>query len=334
MIRILYLIGNGFDKNLGLATSYPEFYKYYLKEPSKDENVVKFKNILADKERYGDVKLWADLELLLGKCTEEFDSVEAFSAALLDVNESLRQYIDNEGSRVIPDSNAHDKFIGYLLNPQSKLSRYCRRDFDGFVNSYGNDWKIDFMSFNYTYSLERLLEESESELGKNFYGGKTSWGTIRHIHGVHDGTILLGVNDESQIANKTFRGNRLLLRKFVKPIMNNVIEELVDDDCVTLITKANLIICFGLSFGATDGIWWKAISQVIPSNNKRLFLYDYNPNANIEHQKFLLGDLQDALISKMMPSADQAARAHTYYLLNTSMFSGLDSCVGIKGIYI
>ena len=29
-MKILFLIGNGFDKNLGLPTSYLEFYDYYF----------------------------------------------------------------------------------------------------------------------------------------------------------------------------------------------------------------------------------------------------------------------------------------------------------------
>lgn len=34
-MNILYILGNGFDKAMGMATSYPEFYKY-LKENVKN----------------------------------------------------------------------------------------------------------------------------------------------------------------------------------------------------------------------------------------------------------------------------------------------------------
>jgi hypothetical protein len=37
-MNIVYIIGNGFDLNLKLDTSYRDFYEYYKKQPSKDDN--------------------------------------------------------------------------------------------------------------------------------------------------------------------------------------------------------------------------------------------------------------------------------------------------------
>lgn len=62
MPRIAFLIGNGFDLNIGLATRYDQFCKHYLKEHSED--------FLA-KSMKTDMKLWSDLELALGKVTEQ-----------------------------------------------------------------------------------------------------------------------------------------------------------------------------------------------------------------------------------------------------------------------
>ena len=36
-MNIAYLIGNGFDLNLGLKTKYMDFYKYYLEQESKND---------------------------------------------------------------------------------------------------------------------------------------------------------------------------------------------------------------------------------------------------------------------------------------------------------
>ena len=43
-MKIVYLIGNGFDLNLGLKTSYRDFYKKYIKQKSNSEIVENFKN--------------------------------------------------------------------------------------------------------------------------------------------------------------------------------------------------------------------------------------------------------------------------------------------------
>ena len=42
-MQILYIIGNGFDLNLGLETSYNHFYNYYKAVESDNINVQKLK---------------------------------------------------------------------------------------------------------------------------------------------------------------------------------------------------------------------------------------------------------------------------------------------------
>ena len=50
-MNILHFIGNGFDKNLGLPTSYPEFYAWYLAQPSKSKIIQNLKSQLkADRD--------------------------------------------------------------------------------------------------------------------------------------------------------------------------------------------------------------------------------------------------------------------------------------------
>lgn len=57
-MNITFLVGNGFDLNLGLRTSYETFYKYYIKKEPHD---------LIAKFIKDDYRLWADLELGLGE---------------------------------------------------------------------------------------------------------------------------------------------------------------------------------------------------------------------------------------------------------------------------
>lgn len=57
-MNITFLIGNGFDINLGLKTRYTDFYPYYL---SQNHDDIISKAIANDYDR------WADLELALGQ---------------------------------------------------------------------------------------------------------------------------------------------------------------------------------------------------------------------------------------------------------------------------
>ena len=38
-MNIVHIIGNGFDLNLDLKTSYRHFYEYYKNQESKNENI-------------------------------------------------------------------------------------------------------------------------------------------------------------------------------------------------------------------------------------------------------------------------------------------------------
>jgi abortive infection AbiH-like protein len=83
-MNVLFFIGNGFDLNLGLKTSYADFYKYYTKIISKSSAVNRLKNEIS-----GDLKDWSDLELSLGKYTEKIKSVTEFDQVFEDIGNYL-----------------------------------------------------------------------------------------------------------------------------------------------------------------------------------------------------------------------------------------------------
>ena len=70
-MKILFLLGNGFDINLSLPTDYQSFYDVYLKEASPSVTVSELKKYL-NQERY---QTWADLEWGLGQYTTKVKSV-------------------------------------------------------------------------------------------------------------------------------------------------------------------------------------------------------------------------------------------------------------------
>lgn len=77
-MRILYIIGNGFDISLGMKTGYPDFYRYYLSFSSKDDDITKLKDCIKDNK----YETWADLEIGLGKYTSSISSPEIFLKCL------------------------------------------------------------------------------------------------------------------------------------------------------------------------------------------------------------------------------------------------------------
>lgn len=84
-MNIVYLIGNGFDRNLGLKTSYQDFYQYYQQQPSSTEDILKIKQLMKNEPS----EFWSDLELALGRITTEFDDAIRFVKALQDISDNL-----------------------------------------------------------------------------------------------------------------------------------------------------------------------------------------------------------------------------------------------------
>ena len=92
-MQLTFLIGNGFDLNLGLNTRYRQFYDYYIKQDSKNDTIRHFKEDLSEH-----IEDWADLEVALGDYAEHFalDRAYDYIELLDDVQDALADYIDDQ----------------------------------------------------------------------------------------------------------------------------------------------------------------------------------------------------------------------------------------------
>ena len=89
MKYVTLFLGNGFDLNLGLKTSYKDFIDCYINEcTSSNSNVSKMKGLLSKNDME-----WGNLELLLGKFTKDYDNAESFYEAFCDMGEQLLLYL-------------------------------------------------------------------------------------------------------------------------------------------------------------------------------------------------------------------------------------------------
>ena len=88
-MNVAFLLGNGFDLQLGLKTRYENFYEYYSKRPSANELISHLKEHINDylegkKNRLPDVN-WEDLEMALGKYTKELKSYEELEDKIKEI---------------------------------------------------------------------------------------------------------------------------------------------------------------------------------------------------------------------------------------------------------
>lgn len=285
-MNILYIIGNGFDLAQGLKTSYADFYPYYLQCDSPNEAVKQLKKEI--KEDVGD---WSDLELALGRFSKEVASERVFTELYFDLSERLSDYLSLEVDKKQFTRDA--KISGDLFMPHHYLEPLDIRNYLSYYKSFSVNNRdhnhVNVITLNYTDTLEKLVGFSTG--GTTTISGEVfSIDGICHRHGVLGDTILLGVDNEEQILNESFRQNQSVKDLLVKPSAINSMRSDNDLICKEMINKAHVIVLFGVSLGATDACLWKAVVDRLSSKINPLLVYFYFTSDHIpQRRKQLLG---------------------------------------------
>lgn len=273
-MRILHVIGNGFDINLGLKTKYSEFYKYYASQQSDDSLI----NELKQDIELG-IETWADLELAFGKYTKNLNDMVEFDRVWEDIVDNLCNYLESEEQILKIDKLNIEKFLSDLYTPELSLAQGYKEEIINFKNQFGAvTWNVNVITLNYTRTLERILEGKfpNHHIGSH-QQGKVKFGNIQHIHGYTDDRTILGVNDESQVGKIDFRTNREILEALIKSTSNEAQKHNVDRICKNHIAEASLICIFGSSLGETDNYLWTLIGEQLKRGLKLIIFRKGEP---------------------------------------------------------
>ncbi len=320
-MNILFIIGNGFDLNLGMKTGYSNFNEHYLARKSKSSSVNKLKETISK-----DLKNWSDLELELGRYTDNFESQKEFEEVFEDIVENLAEYLQYEEEKIKTKEIDNSKILEYLSFPERSLLKADITKLNSFKNNWSSyHWNVNVVTFNYTQTLERLIgtEYSNIEISKHD-GSSIMLRGIEHIHGYLNNRMVMGVNDVSQITNKSFHNNQDVLEALVKSICNQVQKHTIDDLCKQQISSANLICIFGSSIGDTDNMWWDLIGQQLKRDCKLIIFNrcEYIPN----RKEYKIGakerELKKMFLSKTILTEKEKENVteNIYIGINTDMF--------------
>lgn len=269
-MNIVYLLGNGFDLAQGLRTRYIDFYPAYVGRTAfKTPAIEKVCRTIES-----DYKTWADMEIALGKYTTSIN-IEDFEDIYYDICDNLRLYLLKEQASLKFTQENVDKLKSDFLAPQNFLYGRDRDSISDLLQGEKDYHHINIISFNYTSLVEDIFPEisfAGKILGKNTYVDG-----IYHIHGMLDKTMIMGVNDVSQIDNKDFINNQDTMDILVKPLANDAIRSSESVISSKLIKGADIIVLKGLSLGDTDKIWWQEIVNGMYYNRKKyLVIYWYD----------------------------------------------------------
>lgn len=320
-MNIVYLIGNGFDRNLGLKTSYKDFYNYYINQESENDDIKRIKDSMAEQES----DLWSDLEIALGKITDKFDNSTSYIDVLRDISDNLRAYVKKESDQLHIESSAKDKLQSYLCSPFGSLTPETNRLAEEHFNSQSREiWNVDIITFNYTDVIEKILGDFvNKKIGIHHNSYEVKLRSIRHIHGTCDSSIIVGVNDTTQISNEIFKSDIDLLDWLVKPNTQECRSDGVERICKALINNANLICIFGMSFGDTDKLWWQCIKNRISANPAvRVVIYEYANRISFQNNRVAdRGRYRRGAKRKLLSTMYESLESRVFCDINTDMFN-------------
>lgn len=289
-MQITFLVGNGFDIAAGLDTSYAAFYKWYCQQTSSKKHIERFKKEIADDVRTGG-KNWADFEIGLGQYTSHFtvDRAARFLECYEDAHEMIVKFLEMQRSTFDLEHISEETLTFFkdgLLRFYQDLSPQEIKLFEEIIdNDKSNNAIINFLSFNYTDTLDRVVEELSKEPLKRWSvtGGARYMGVnkkVIHMHGMLANYPVLGVDNATQIANQELLSVPNFTDVLLKPQSVNSIGQLWHSEAQEIISKSRIIGIFGMSIGESDAKWWNAIIKWLRDNHSRhliIFWYTSNP---------------------------------------------------------
>lgn len=323
-MNVLYILGNGFDKAQGMATSYPEFYKYLTENIKGGSPLLeKMKSAITE-----NTILWSDMESGLGEFTSATNNAEEFDDFYFELSEHLQNYLKEENEKFTPSDKLKNKFQSDFTTVSKYLGALDKTKFDGFLGTVSTSTKdINVITLNYTKTLEKILGLSPNITTKGF-GGNTNLRNIIHVHGQLGESIIIGVDHPGQIRNDEFRKNEDIKDIMIKIESNESMKETRHMECERFIANANVIVLFGVSLGETDARWWKLIGQNLKRRrNLAIIQHLYNPGAinPTQRQKIrrLEREQQEYLLQRMevkMEIGDVDIRDRLFFTVNEPIF--------------
>lgn len=300
-MNITFLIGNGFDRNLGLKTAYSDFVRYYKNIPASSATLENFRRNINDDE-----ELWVDAEIAIGQYTGKLQVGEGavFAECHTDFCEQLARYLKEQMVRIDYD-DSHVQIMSAFENLNNIVSSFPTQERKAILTLYenrkGEPFVFNFVCYNYTDTLDQCLAVvggTQEGFGSHKYGSKTilhSMGNICHVHGTVDKEMVFGVNDDLQIANTSVfdcEDGDLYKNLLIKVQTNASFLENTDEIAARMIASSHIVYIYGMSIGETDKLWWDRICQWLSASKERhLIVHQHGmPPKSVTQMRYQLAE--------------------------------------------
>lgn len=283
-MNITFMIGNGFDIGLGMATSFKQFFPVYCaKSLNKDSSIKQLSEEILDDE-----DAWSYFEKQLGQYAEKFDdkSKGIFFSQLNDFTSEFITYLRGQEGRLSFDNKQLiSKTLVHALTGFYKNGNLHTDSEDCietiFRKTAGDAHVYNFISFNYTNTLQLCLETLEDGVvNTRKYSNATridKIGKVINVHGTKDSFPIMGVNDVSQIANEQLATTSSFANRLVKPQINTRLRMNNAGRAIDILNNSRIICIYGMSLGETDKDWWDRVVTWLHNDAARqLVIFNYD----------------------------------------------------------
>ena len=161
--------------------------------------------------------------------------------------------------------------------------------------------------------------------GKNY--SYTLNRNVIHVHGTTDNSLILGVNDETQIDNKELLNTPQFKEMMVKAESVELMGHLWQREAEKQISKSSFVCILGMSIGQTDAKWWKKLVQWLKANGSRrilLYWFEKNPpeSYNTIEQIQCIDKAKEKLLSftELKPIEKAELKKRISVIINTPKF--------------
>lgn len=295
-MNIVYIFGNGLDKAQGLATGYPDFYNYLLSDSTECSRLLK---IMKD-DISADCELWSDMEERLGEFTEMSSDAVEFEQFYYELSDYLQNYLSKENAKFSSSKELKEKFEKDLAIPNRYIGEIDNSRYNAFVRNYTQNKDISIITLNYTNVIESILSMADFK-PKSIINSNIYIRNLIHLHGRLGDSVIIGVDNDAQIANPSFKENEDIKDLLLKEQSNRVMKNINHYRCEQIIKNAQIIVLFGVSLGETDARWWQLIGEnLMQRKDLAVIEHLYLPNAVSSTRKQRLGKLEHSATRRLL----------------------------------
>lgn len=271
--NVLLIVGNGFDINLGLKTSYKNFIDTINIPDGSDEISLsvdsprKFERInesptcenrlIMELKNLHEQKRWVDIELELGNLARSnfqtlsqikmdtkfkisIQSNEVTKDQYIELKQKLKDYLTRENNKF--EERLKTEWVNYKNNRESLFNFKRGSAYETLRTLLCRDEiKLTVLNFNYTFTIPTIIDffKKQNDVSMNVLRNVDY---VKHIfvHSNINNDIIFGIDESEDIDDEY----NYLLKSFDNNILNQNVNNILDEN--------DEIVFFGYSLGKTD----------------------------------------------------------------------------------